>query len=159
MNYAKTRQPGRILARGVCRALQTHGFVCIEEFVPRRGLRLDVLALGAKGEIWVIECKSSRADFTSDRKWQAYPQWGDRYFWAVDGQFPIELLPEDSGVIIADGYGGEILRMAPERRLAPARRKMLTLKAARHAAARLQAFADPGAVRLTNIKESAEHLD
>ena len=59
-------QPGQLLARGVCRHLASHDFVGIEEFVPERGKRVDVMAVGPKGEIWVIECKSSRVDFTSD---------------------------------------------------------------------------------------------
>jgi len=68
-------QPGQLLARGVCRHLASHGFVCVEELVPDRGLRVDVMALGPKGEIWVVECKSSRADFQSDQKWQGYLAW------------------------------------------------------------------------------------
>ncbi len=55
--------PGQLLARGVCRHLKQYNFLTIEEFVLERGLRVDVMALGAKGELWVIECKSSRADF------------------------------------------------------------------------------------------------
>ena len=65
-------QPGQILARGVARHLRQHDFVSLEEFVPARGLRVDVLALGPKGEFWVIECKSSRADFMADGKWRGY---------------------------------------------------------------------------------------
>ncbi|MFY0681381.1 MAG: MmcB family DNA repair protein [Thalassovita sp.] len=136
-------QPGQVLARGVVRALSGYGFVSIEELVPTRGLRVDVMALGPKGELWVIECKSSRADFTSDNKWQGYLEWCDRFFWAVDSDFPTDLLPTDSGLIIADAYGGEIIRMAPEAKLAAARRKALTHKFATHAARRLQAFRDP----------------
>lgn len=64
--------PGQLLARGVCRHLKQHNFIGLEEFTPERGLRVDVMALGPKGEFWVIECKSSRADFTSDSKWQSY---------------------------------------------------------------------------------------
>lgn len=138
-------QPGQLLARGVVRHLSTLGFACVEEFVPDRGLRVDVLALGAKGEIWVIECKSSRADFMTDDKWQGYLPWCDRYFWAVDQDFPTDLLPEDSGLIIADAYDAEILRMAPEDKLAGARRTVLTRKMAQHAARRLQSYRDPGA--------------
>jgi hypothetical protein len=113
------------------------------ELVPARGLRVDVMALGPKGEIWIVECKSSRADFMSDRKWQGYAQWCDRYFWAVDEDFDTDLLPPDSGLIIADGHGAEVIRMAPETKLAAARRKTLTLKFARHAAGRLHRFTDP----------------
>lgn len=137
-------QPGQILARGVARHLRQHDFVSIEEFVPRRGLRVDVLALGPKGEFWVIECKSSRADYMADGKWQGYLEWCDRFFWAVDADFPTELLPAETGLIIADGYDAEILRSGPETRLAPARRKVMLQKFARHAASRLQGWRDPG---------------
>ncbi|WP_025312007.1 MmcB family DNA repair protein [Roseicyclus elongatus] len=138
--------PGQVLARGVCRHLSAHGFATLEEFTPDRGKRLDVMALGPKGELWVIECKSSRADFTSDSKWTGYLDWGDRYFWAVDEAFPTDLLPPDTGLIIADGYDAEILRMGPEAKLAGARRKAVTQRFARIAAQRLQMLRDPGAV-------------
>lgn len=136
--------PGQRLARGVCRALRALDFVTVEEFVPGPALRVDVMALGPKGEVWVIECKSSRADFMTDRKWQGYLDWCDRFFWAVDADFPSELLPPESGLILADAYGAEILRMGPETPLAGARRKALVQKFARHAALRLQALRDPG---------------
>lgn len=136
-------QPGQLLARGVCRHLASHGFACIEEMVPARGLRVDVLALGPKGELWVVECKSSRADFCSDRKWQGYLEWADRFFWAVDEDFPTELLPDETGLIIADAYGAEMIRMGDESKLAPARRKVMVQKFAFHAARRLQMLRDP----------------
>ncbi len=136
-------QPGQKLARGVARHLTSHGFVSVEEFVPARGLRVDVIGLGPKGEIWVIECKSSRADFQSDSKWQGYLEWCDRYFWAVDLEFPTELLPDETGLIIADSYGAEIIRMGPEAKLAPARRKKMIQKFATDAARRLLALRDP----------------
>jgi len=135
--------PGQLLARGVCRHLRQHDFATLEEFVPDRGLRVDVMALGPRGEVWIIECKSSRADFTSDAKWQGYLDWSDRYFWAVDEDFPTDLLPEGTGLIIADAYDAEILRMGPETKLPAARRKVLTRKFARTAAQRLHLFRDP----------------
>jgi hypothetical protein len=141
-----TLMPGQLLARGVCRHLSTHGFATLEEFTPERGKRLDVMAMGPKGEFWIVECKSSRVDFTSDGKWGGYLDWGDRYFWAVDADFPVELLPEDTGLIIADGYDAEILRMGPETKLAGARRKAVTQRFARAAAQRLHLLRDPGAV-------------
>ncbi|WP_299724685.1 MmcB family DNA repair protein [uncultured Tateyamaria sp.] len=137
--------PGQLLARGVARHLASLGWVSVEELVPARGLRVDVMALGPKGEIWVIECKSSRADFMSDSKWEGYLEWCDRFFWAVDGDFPVDLLPEDSGLIIADAYDAEIIRMAPEDKLAAARRKVMVQKFATHAARRLHSLRDPGA--------------
>ncbi|MGB7317121.1 MAG: MmcB family DNA repair protein [Planktotalea sp.] len=138
-----TLQPGQLLARGVCRHMASHGFVCIEEFVPKRGLRVDVIALGPKGELWVIECKSSKADFQTDKKWEGYLEWCDRYFWAVDSDFPVELLPDGTGLLIADAYDAEIMRMGPEEKLAPARRKKITHKFATDAARRLQSLRDP----------------
>lgn len=141
-------QAGQKLARGVARHLSSYGMVTLEEFVPARGLRVDVIALGPKGEIWVVECKSSRADFQSDHKWQGYLEWCDRFFWAVDGDFPIELLPDESGLILADAYDAEIVRMSPEAKLAPARRKAMIQKFATHAARRLRRFRDPEASKL-----------
>ena len=139
----ETMKPGQVLARGVCRHLLGHDFVTVEELVPTSGLRVDVMALGPKGEVWIVECKSSRADFQSDNKWQGYLEWCDRYFWAVDEHFPTELLPEETGLIIADAYDAEILRMGPEAKLAPARRKVMVQKFARHAALRWHAARDP----------------
>lgn len=136
--------PGQRLARGVCRHLRSHDFVTVEELVPKPGLRVDVMALGPKGEVWIVECKSGRADYAADRKWHHYLEWCDRFFWAVDGAFPTEILPAETGLIVGDDYGAEILRMSPETPLAPARRKVMVQKFARHAALRLQALRDPG---------------
>ncbi|WP_394178086.1 MmcB family DNA repair protein [Yoonia maritima] len=140
--------PGQLLARGVCRHLRSHDFVSVEELVPTSGLRVDVMGLGPKGEIWIIECKSSRADYLSDKKWEGYLEWCDRFFWAVDTDFPTELLPDDTGLILADGYGAEIVKMSPEAKLAPARRKVMVQKFARHAAMRAHAARDP---RFVNV--------
>ena len=136
--------PGQILARGVCRHLAEMNFAALEEYVPERGRRVDVMALGPKGELWVIECKSSRADFMADCKWQGYLDWADRFFWAVDANFPSDILPDETGLIMADGYGAEIIRMGPETRLPGARRSAITRKFARDAARRLQGLRDPG---------------
>ena len=136
-------QPGQLLARGLCRHLRHHNFVGLTEFVPVRGLRVDVIAVGPKSEIWVIECKSSRADFAGDHKWQGYLEWCDRYFWCVDSDFPAEILPPDTGLIIADAYDAQILSYGPETKLPAARRKKLITKIARNSMDRLQGFCDP----------------
>lgn len=141
-----TLQAGQRLARGVCRMLRSLDFACLEEFTPTRGLRVDVMALGPKGELWVVECKSSRADYLSDAKWTGYLDYCDRYFWAVDADFPVDLLPEGTGLIFADSYDGDIRRMPAATDLAAARRKVLTRKFGRAAALRLQGWRDPDAV-------------
>jgi hypothetical protein len=145
IEIARQLLPGQLLARGAARHLSSLGFATVEELVPTRGLRVDLMALGSKGEIWVVECKSSRADFAADHKWQGYLDWCDRFFWAVDAEFPLDLLPDDTGLLLADAYGAEILRMAPEVKLAGARRKAIIQKFATHAARRLHALRDPGA--------------
>ena len=142
--------PGQRLQRGVCRGLRALDFVCVEELIPTSGLRVDVMALGPRGEVWVVECKSGRADYRADRKWQGYLDWCDRFFWAVDADFPADLLPEGTGLIVADAWGGEVLRMGPEVPLAGARRKAVTQRFARHAALRLQGLRDPGRVFAEN---------
>ena len=136
--------PGQRLQRGVCRGLRALDFVCVEEFVPCPGLRVAVMALGPRGEVWVVECKSGRADYRADRKWQGYLDWCDRYFWAVDASFPVELLPEGTGLILADAWDAEVVRMAPETPLSGARRKVVLRTFARTAAGRLQMLRDPG---------------
>jgi len=110
-----------------------------------------VFAVGPRGEIWIVECKSGLADFRSDRKWPGYLDWCDRFLFAVDADFPLEVLPPDAGLLLADGWGAEILRSAPEAKLAPARRKALTLRAARAAATRLRFELDPGAPALSDL--------
>lgn len=134
---------GQRLARGVARMLRGLDHASLLEFVPSRGLRVDVMSVGPKGEVWIIECKSCRADFTADRKWQNYLEWCDRYFWAVDLDFPQELLPDGSGLILADAYGAEIVRMGAETKLPGARRGRIIRDFGRMAASRLQGLLDP----------------
>jgi len=117
--------------------LGEHGFASLTEFPTAAGRRMDLCALGPKGEIWCIEVKSSRADFVSDSKWADYLPWSEKLFFAVPDGFPTDILPPEHGLILADHWGGEILRMAQSRPLAPARRKAQTLRFARLAAERL----------------------
>jgi hypothetical protein len=140
-----TLAPGRALARGVCRFLRDADFATLLEFPLDPGLRVDVIALGPRGEVWIVECKSSRVDFASDRKWTGYLPWCDRYFWAVDAAFPAEILPEGAGLILADAWGAEMARLPEETPLPGARRRALVQRFARTAAVRLGALLDPGA--------------
>lgn len=134
---------GDQLARGVARLLAAMGHAALTEFVPTAGLRVDVISITPKGEIWVVECKSCRADYVADRKWQGYLDFCDRFFWAVDAGFPEEMLPDGTGLIRADPWGGELIRMAPEERLPGARRTRLMRDIARVSTMRLLALKDP----------------
>ncbi len=108
------------------------------------GHRADVVALGRGGEIWIVEIKSSLADFQADAKWPEYRSHCDRFFFAVASDFPLDVLPDGTGLILADRFGAEMMRDAPEHKLAGGRRKAVTLRFARAAAMRLHMTVDPG---------------
>jgi hypothetical protein len=136
--------PGVLLARGVCRALVQHGWACLTEVTLANGRRADVMALQSSGEIVIVEVKSSIEDFRSDRKWGEYRQFCDALYFAVPDDFPTDLIPHECGLIAADHFAAEIVRPAPIIRLAPARRKAMTMRFAQLAAQRLQRLVDPG---------------
>lgn len=141
------------IARGVARLLALHGLACICELPLANGRRADVMALADTGEIWIVEIKSCLEDFRVDQKWPEYREFCDRLLFAVAPDFPVDVLPQDAGLIIADRYGGEIVRAAPEHRLAGARRKAVTLRLARAAALRLSALYDPEAGLELQVRE------
>lgn len=131
------------ICRGVGRVLKAHGLAAVSEVALANGRRADVTGVSEAGEIWIVEIKSSIEDFRVDQKWPEYREFCDRLFFAVGPDFPSEILPVETGLIIADRYGGEIHRGAPEHRLTGARRKAMTLRVLRTAASRLQGAIDP----------------
>jgi hypothetical protein len=133
----------RDIARGTTRALALAGFRAIPEVPLASGRRADLMAIDDGGAIWIVEIKSSLADYRADAKWPEYRAWCDRLLFAVAADFPTHVLPQDAGLMIADRYGGEIVREAPEHRLAGGRRKAILIRFARLAAGRLMTLADP----------------
>jgi len=131
------------VARGTARLLRSLGFCCISELTLASGRRADLVALGGDGEIWIVEIKSSVADFRADRKWIDYRLHCDRLFFATTLDVPCEIFPPDAGLIVADAFGATIMCEAPEHRLPAATRKSMLLRFGHAAAARLQAIADP----------------
>lgn len=131
------------IRRGTMRVLRTLGFAAVPELPLASGRRADLVAFDAKGAIWIVEIKSCLDDFRTDRKWPDYRMHCDRLFFAVDADFPRDVLPEDVGVILADAYGAQLLREAPEHPLSGATRKSVTLRLARAAAMRLHGLVDP----------------
>ncbi len=125
------------ILRGTARLLIDLGYAPVPEFTLASGRRVDLMAANAAGLLLVVEIKSSVADFRADRKWHEYLDYCDRFCFAVDAAFPQDLLPADAGLIVADRYGGELLREGPQRPLAPARRRALTLQLALAAAQKL----------------------
>jgi len=128
--------------RGVCRMMVHMGYVPLTELSLRTGRRVDVVGLNTKGQILVVEIKSSIADFRSDSKWEEYLDHCDQFYFAVPLDFPTEILPGDQGLILADRYGGEVIRPAELAPLAAARRKAVTLTFARAAARRTLVLGD-----------------
>lgn len=126
---------------GVIRGLRKTGLCFLAEMTLPAGKRADVVALDEKGKILIIEIKSSVADFTSDSKWPDYKSFCDRFYFATHQNVPAEIFPDTEGLIIADKHGCEIIREAKEATLSAPVRKALTLRFARHAAARLERFA------------------
>ena len=131
------------ILRGVARALSEADQAVLPEVPLANGRRADLLALDRSGQLTLIEIKSCRADFVADRKWRSYLDYCDRFYFAVGAGFPLELLPADEGLIVADRFAGEILREAQFRCLSAARRKAMLIRLARASAARLQALLDP----------------
>jgi len=133
--------------RGVGRLLRAHGFAMVTELALATGRRADVVGLGPDGEIWIVEIKSSIDDFRVDQKWPDYRLSCDRLFFATHAAVPLDIFPDDTGLILADAFGGELVRPAPEHRLAGASRKAMLVRFAQAAAVRLHGLIDPGAER------------
>jgi hypothetical protein len=131
------------ILRGVARALAAADQAVVTELTLANGRRADLVGLDRTGLITLVEVKASRADFLVDRKWRAYLDYCDRFYFAVADGFPLELLPPAEGLIRADRFAAEILREPPIRTLAAARRKALLIRFARASAGRLQALLDP----------------
>ena len=132
------------IARGTARLLRSLGFSCISELplaVGRR--RADLVALNERGEIWIVEIKSSIEDLRADSKWQDYRAHCDRLFFAFTQDLPCEIFPEQTGLIVADAYGAHMHCEAPEHRLPAATRKSMMLRFGIAAAQRINRLVDP----------------
>ncbi len=135
-----------LIARGLTRSFTAHGLVSLPEFTLRSGRRADLFCLDAKSRITIVEIKSSVEDFRTDQKWPDYLDYCDYFYFAVPQSFPQELIPEDQGLMVADGYGATVIRESAELTLNAARRRALVLQFAQLAAQRLQSLIDPDAL-------------
>ena len=144
-----------LVRRGVQRLFRDMGATLIPELSLVSGRRADLVALMRNGDIWIIEVKSSVEDFRVDRKWPDYRLFSDRFFFATHPEVPAEIFPDECGFILSDGFGAEILRDAPEHRLAAPTRKALTLRMARTGAARLMA-AEMAGIAIAPIEGESE---
>ncbi|KPH57499.1 MmcB family DNA repair protein [Novosphingobium aerophilum] len=144
------------VARGIGRLFARNDIWCLSEMPLRCGRRADLMGIDAKGHVIIVEIKVSRADLLGDGKWTDYLDYCDRFYWGLPPSIdraPLEteaFLPEQCGVIVADGYDAEILRPAPLRQLAAARRKVETERLARASLRRLVTLGDPQTLKWGN---------
>lgn len=133
------------LARGLLRFLDRLGWRGVSEFSLASGRRADLLAVDARGRLLIVEIKTSAADYRADRKWREYLDDCDLFAFAVPANFPLALLPPETGLLVADAYDAVEQRPpAPSPSpLAPARRRQLHVQLARVAAERLRRVLDP----------------
>nr|WP_269724303.1 MmcB family DNA repair protein [Sphingomonas sp. PAMC 26605] len=142
------------VARGTTRMLLRHDLTAMGEVPLDGNRRADLMAIDARGQIVIVEIKVSRADLLGDGKWTEYLECCDRYYWAVPAGFDLTplsgaaLLPERTGIIVADRYDAVVVREAHTAALAAATRKRVTLAFGRRAARRLITMADPEAATI-----------
>ena len=129
--------------RAAARLCLQLGWSPVHEVPLPNGRRADILALRPDGGFACIEVKSGARDFLTDGKWPEYREFADALYFAVDGEFPAALLPEDAGLIVACGHEAEIIRDAPAHKLATSRRRALLQRFATLAAQRLAILDDP----------------
>ncbi|GGC03661.1 hypothetical protein GCM10011494_22650 [Novosphingobium endophyticum] len=136
------------VVRGIGRLFARNDIWCLAEMPLRCGRRADLMGIDAKGHVVIVEIKVSRADLLGDGKWTDYLDYCDRFYWGLPpalDRAPLEseaFLPERCGLIVADAYDAEILRPAPLRQLAPARRKVEVERLARASLRRLVNLGD-----------------
>ncbi len=145
MNPMEDRLSAQRLSRGVCRALSALGYATLMEFPLASGRRVDVIAVNGVGEIVIVEIKTCTADYRADRKWSEYLEYCDAFYFAVPIDFPLALMPPECGLMVADGYGAEILRRVAPQPMNSRRRRAQTLRLAVAAMQRLGRMIDPEA--------------
>ncbi|MEQ8667106.1 MAG: MmcB family DNA repair protein [Rhodospirillales bacterium] len=131
------------IARSVCRLFSNLGFSPLTEFPLSNNRRVDVIGLAKDGGFLVAEVKASERDFRADGKWPEYLTHCDAFYFAVAGGFPLDLIPPEAGIIVADSFHGAIVREAPRRKMNTTRRRNQILKFGLKAAKRLHTVRDP----------------
>ena len=139
------RETTLLVTRGVCRLLMSHGLGTLTEFGLSNGRRADVLGLDRDGIFTIVEVKSTVEDFRADNKWREYLDFCDRFYFAVPPDFPLELVPPDCGLMVADDWDAAIRRESVQRSLNPARRRHQLIRFGILASERLVRLAENGA--------------
>lgn len=134
-----------MVQRGIMRFLRAqHDICCFAEVSLANSRRADIVGIGPKSEIWIIEIKSSLEDFRVDNKWPEYKDFCDRFYFAKPPELDADIFPQPEGLMVADGHGADILRHAIDDPLPAARRKAMILRLSRLGADRIHSLMDPG---------------
>jgi len=132
-----------LVRRAAARLCLRLGWAPLHEVRLANGRRADILALQPGGGFACIEVKSGLRDYLADGKWLEYQPFCDQFFFAVDADFPRDILPPETGLIVCAGREADLLREPLCIRLPSPRRKALLARFAWVAAARLAALEDP----------------
>lgn len=139
----------RDVARGVARLFARNDIWLMSEMPLRNGRRADLMGIDPKGHVIIVEIKVQRGDLLGDGKWPDYLDFCDRFYWGLPPDLdrtPLDgegYRPDCCGIVVADGYDGEIIRPAPLHPLAAARRKVEVERLARAALRRQTVAGDP----------------
>ncbi len=133
-----------LIRRAAARLCIQLGWAPLHEVTLPNWRRADILALRPDGGFVCIEVKSGLRDFLTDGKWHEYRHFSDTLYFAVDADFPLDVLPPETGLIVTAELEAVLVRDAPEHRLPPATRRVLTQRFATLASLRLAGLEDPG---------------
>ena len=137
------------VCRGIRRLFARNDIWLLPEMPLRNGRRADLMGIDVKGRVVIVEVKVQRGDLLGDGKWQDYLDYCDRFYWGLPPELDRTILdmddyrPECCGIVVADGYDGEIVRPAPLMPLAAQRRKSEVERLARTAMRRMTVASDP----------------
>ncbi len=132
-----------LVRRAAARLCLRFGWAPLHEVRLANGRRADILALQPGGGFACIEVKSGLRDYLADSKWLEYQPFCDQFFFAVDADFPHDILPPETGLIVCAGREADLVREPLCIRLPAPRRKALLERFAWLAAGRLAALEDP----------------
>ena len=128
----------RRITDAIARSYYGQGDGVLREFRLKVRRRVDLITITDKGLITIIEIKSSPEDFRSDKKWGEYIEWADRFYFGVGDNFPIDILPEEHGIIKTDGFDCHEARPSPVNKLHGSRRNTLVRNMAKASMRRIE---------------------
>ena len=94
-----------LVRRGVQRLMAAWRVALLPEMALASGRRADLVGLTEKGEVLIVEIKTSIEDFLADRKWPDYRQHCYCLYFATHPGVPAGIFPEECGLILRTAMG------------------------------------------------------